>query len=165
MDRRIIDRAARCATFAEFRRRFPKDYAKLLRLGQAKELYDIYESGLMETMRPPEPRKAPDKRYRENRVTPHILRSQVMKTARLYKTYGGFMKRAGEFSRAAKRLGMEEELQRFFDRKLHTDEILEEAADFPDWDSFEMDRPRYAAEAEAQNIKDYIVKAMEAGRA
>lgn len=153
----LIGLAVQCKDFAEFRRKHPREYADLLRRGFSKNLYQMFEDGTIDSMRDEPPPPPPDRRLKENRVTPLIKRSQVYRQAKLFLTHAKFMRNGGDFAKAAQRLGMEAELQKFFERPLHAAEIFEEAELFPNWWAFETDRPRYADEAVKLKMKDAIV--------
>lgn len=154
-----LRRAAACRDFAHFRRMHPADYAALLASGNSGVLYDMYEDGTIDAIREElKPKRAIDLRFKENRRTPNIKRAQVLKQAKAYPTYLKFMRSGGEFPKAAKRLGMEEQLKRYFSRLLHPDEVFEEAELFKSWDEFKFHRPRYAAYAEETNMKEAVVR-------
>lgn len=158
---RILARAIKCRDYAHFRRAYPDDYAMLLRRGRSRLLFELYELGDIDRMRPP-PKPKTDKRLKEYRTSPNatplIKRAQVLKQAKAYTTFIKFMRSGGDFPKAAKRLGMEEELKRYFERHLHADEVFEEAEQFKSWGEFALHRPRYAAYAEETKMKDVVVR-------
>lgn len=154
MNAEILQRAAKYKTFAAFRRANPDDYAKLLKRGQARELLQMYENGEIASLGEPKL----DKRLKENRVTPRITRAQIDKYAKYYTSLAAFKRNGGVYAEAAERLNHYGVLEQFFTRRLHTDEIIDEAEKFPDWETFEIDRPRYAADAVKQRLKDFIIQ-------
>lgn len=165
MDQKVIDKAVGCRTFAEFRRRYAKDYDRLVRLGQARELYDMFENDVIKSIRdenPPAP-KVDGRRNREGKPRVHL--EDIFKASKLYKTYAGFMKRGGAYAEAVRRRGLEEEVKSWFENEFHTKEILQESEAFTDWESFEIDRPRYAEAAVKHRVKDLIIREMEARNA
>lgn len=152
---KIMQTAARYASFSMFRAHERELYAKLLkRPADLKALHAMFEDGRIELHR----EAKVDRRRKEHRVTPNIKRAGVYKGAKLYLNFQKFMRNGGPFAAAAKRLGMEEELRMFFERVLHPDEVFEEAEQFNSWDDFEENRPRYAAYAEETKMKDAVVR-------
>lgn len=151
-----LDLAAQCKDFAEFRRKHPHHYTSLLRRGFSKNLYQMFEDGTIHSMiEEPPPRL--DMRRKENRVTPLIKRAQVRTHAKRFHAFEKFMRDGGQYAEAAKRLGMEEELRQYFARPLHASEIFDEAELFPDWRTFENERPRHADDAVNLKMKNTIV--------
>lgn len=158
MNHKVIDKAVRCRSFGEFRRRYVKDYLNLLRLGQAKELLEMFENGTIDSMRPPE-KPTPVVRKEKG---PRVHLEDIMKAVKLYRTFAGFMRRSRGYADAVRRRGLEDEVKGWFDRDLRTEEVLQESEAFSDWESFEIDRPRYADAAVKHRVKDLIIREMEA---
>jgi hypothetical protein len=158
--------ASHYKTFKSFRCAHPELYDALLRRPvDLKELHEMFEDGRIQAYEPVTPRKKDGtfwyKDGRTKESLPTIRREQVRKFAKYYRTHQNFRGKAGKYADAAKRLGMCEELEAFFSHRLTVPEIRAEAATFPDWESFAIDRPKYAHDAEKHGIVDAITYLME----
>lgn len=152
-----LEIAARYASFATFQKYQPEVYARLLRTGDSRKVFHMFEDGSIREFQKEEPKV--DRRLKENRrVHARTRPDDILRAAKLYRTFTEFHRKAGPYARAAERNGAIEEVRAWFERPLHAAEIFEEAELFPDWDSFEIDRPRYAEEAAKMKMKDAVVR-------
>lgn len=151
-----LEIAARYATFATFQKYQPEVYARLLRTGDSRKVFHMFEDGSIREFQKEAPKV--DRRLKENRrVHARTRPDDILKEAKLYRTFTDFRRNAGAYARAAEKNGALEEVRAWFGRPLHAAEIFDEAELFPDWAAFETDRPRYADEAVKLKMKDAIV--------
>lgn len=161
LSERTLTIASKYKTFHRFRAAHPDIYVFLLkRPDSLKRLHAMFEDGSIHTYKPASARRKDGSLYRPDgskpEKLPNIKRDEVRKFAKYYRTHSSFRGNAGKYAVAAKRLDMYDELEEFFSRRLTVPEIREEAAHFPDWDSFAIDRPKYAHDAEKHGIRDAI---------